>query len=43
MATVALVMVLYGAVPATIVIALAAGMGMVIALYVAVALAASPW
>lgn len=39
--TVALVTVLYGAVPASIVIALAVGMGMVIALYVAVALAAS--
>ena len=40
-ATVAIVVVLYGAVPATPVAAIAIGMGMVIALYVAVALFAS--
>lgn len=41
LATVAVVTVLYGAVSGTIVISLAAGMGMVIALYIAVVLAAS--
>jgi ABC-type multidrug transport system permease subunit len=40
-ATLAVVVVLYGAVPVTMVVAVAIGMGMVIALYVAVALAAS--
>ena len=40
-ATVAIVVVLYGAVPATTVAAIAVGMGMVIALYIALALFAS--
>ena len=41
LATVAVVVVLYGSVPATTVVAVALGMGMIIALYVAIALAAS--